>query len=280
MSIRPDTAGSAAASFVVRRLSAGYGARRILRELDLPEFRAGETIALVGPNGAGKSTLLRAIAGLIPSTGSALLGGYELVGAAPRARAGHVAFMPQTLPERVALTVLEGVLAALRATPVADAPFSSRETQRTALRALERVGIADLAMEPLDRLSGGQRQLASLAQTIVRGPRLLLLDEPTSALDLRHQVTVMQLVRDLATEGRVVLMVVHDLNLAARWADRIVVMDRGVVHAAGRPEEAISPAVIGRVYGVSARVERCSHDQLQVMVDGLTPVQDHTPVPS
>src|SRR5690606_6480137 len=115
----------------------------------------------------------------------------------------------------------------------------------------------------------------SLAQAIVRSPRLLLLDEPTSALDLRHQVAVMSLVRELAREdnGRVVIVVLHDLNLAAHWADRVVVLQQGVVRATGIPEDAITPAILGDVYGVAARVERCSRGQLQIMVDGMAPVR-------
>ena len=141
--------------------------------------------------------------------------------------------MPQTLPQRVALTVLEAVIAALRASPLADRDRPADERATRAVAVLERVGIADLALEPLDHLSGGQRQLASLAQAIVREPAVLLLDEPTSALDLRHQVVVMTLVREFAAEGRIVIVVVHDLSLAARWADQVVVLEQG--RAVGPP---------------------------------------------
>jgi iron complex transport system ATP-binding protein len=103
----------------------------------------------------------------------------------------------------------------------------------------------------------------------VRDPAVLLLDEPTSALDLRHQMVVTDIVRRFADGGRIVIVVVHDLSLAARWADRIVVLGQGVAHAVGTPGEALTPDVLARVYGVRARVERCTRGRLQVIVDGV-----------
>lgn len=272
------TTGEIGGALEVTGLSAGYRPRHpVLRELTLAPLVAGETVALVGPNGAGKSTLLRAIAGLIPSTGSIRLDGVELANASLRARAARMAFMPQALPHRVALSVLEGVMGSLRASPLeGDHGGGSADARERAVAAIERVGVMYLALQSLDRLSGGERQLASLAQAIVRSPRLLLLDEPTSALDLRHQVAVMSLVRELAHEGsgRVVVVVLHDLNLAARWADRVVVLERGAVRATGAPEDAITPEILGAVYGVDARVERCTRGRLQIMVDGMAAVQE------
>lgn len=137
------------------------------------------------------------------------------------------------------------------------------------MAALERIGIGSLALTPLDHLSGGERQMASLAQAVVREPALLLLDEPTSALDLRHQLVVMRLIDQLAHEGRIIVVVLHDLNLAMRWASRIVVLDHGAAAAVGTPAEAITPDVLARVYGVRARLERVEGGRPQVVVDGL-----------
>lgn len=128
-------------------------------------------------------------------------------------------------------------------------------------------------MEQLNRLSGGQRQLVSLAQAIVREPAILLLDEPTSALDLRHQAQVMHLVRDLAREGRLVVVVLHDLNLAARWADHIVVLSNGAVAAEGAPVAAITANILASVYGVEALVERSTLGHLQISVERVLPSQ-------
>lgn len=258
---------------LIRDLSAGYPGRPVIRDLTLPEIAAGHVTALVGPNAAGKSTLLLALAGLIRARGSVRLGTRELLhlGAAERART--VTFMPQTLPQGVALTVLESVIAALKASPIADALLDGNAVRHRAAGTLDRLGIAELGLESLDRLSGGQRQLVSLAQALVRDPELLLLDEPTSALDLRHQVTVMELVRSLAAEGRTVIVVLHDLNLAARWADRVVVFERGAAHAVGTPAEALTAQTIAAVYGVAARVENCSAGRPRIIVDGALPVR-------
>ena len=255
-------------ALTISDLSAGYRNRPVLRDLHLAPFESGKVTALVGPNAAGKSTLLRALAGLIPAKGSVRLGDLELNSLALADRAQHVAFMPQTLPQNAELSVLEGVIGALKASPLADFDGSGPETRRRAVDVLDRLGILDLAMEGIGRLSGGQRQLASLAQAIVRAPHLLQLDEPTSALDLRHQLDVMTIVRALAREGRIVVVVLHDLTLAATWADHLVVLDHGAVAAEGPPETALSPSILSTVYGVEARVERCSRGRLHIMVDG------------
>lgn len=251
----------------VTGLSAGYGAVPIVRDVSLPELKAGEVTSLIGPNGAGKSTLLRALAGLLSARGSVLLGEQDLLGMPVAERSKLVTYMPQTLPQGVALSVLETVIGALRASPhsvatgVADDP-------RIALEILQRIGIEALAMQRLDQLSGGQRQLVSLAQALVRAPRMLLLDEPTSALDLRYQLRVMNLVRDVARErGMIVLVVLHDLHTAARSSDRIVVLSRGEIAAAGMPRDAITPEMLAAVYHVRARVEARGDDDLLVMVD-------------
>jgi iron complex transport system ATP-binding protein len=256
-----------ASPLAIANLTAGYRRHPVLRGLTLPPLVPGTVTALVGPNGAGKSTLLKVLAGLLPATGSVTLGGLDLLHAPLAARARSVTFMPQTLPQRVGLTVLEGVISALRASPLeAD---GGEPAERLALATLERVGIRDLALTPLDHLSGGERQLASLAQAVVRRPTVLLLDEPTSALDLRHQVTVMRLVEDLAAEGRIVVVVLHDLNLAVRWAGRVVVLNHGTPDADGPPLATITPDVLARVYGVQARLEAASNGRPQVVVDGL-----------
>ncbi|SFU22535.1 ABC transporter ATP-binding protein [Mesorhizobium sp. YR577] len=255
-------------ALTISDLSAGYSNRPVLRGMHLAPLEPGKVTALVGPNAAGKSTLLRALAGLIPAKGSVRLGDLDLNALSLAKRAQHVAFMPQTLPQNAELSVLEGVIGALKASPLADFDGSGPETRHRAVDALDRLGILDLAMEGIGRLSGGQRQLASLAQAIVRAPDLLLLDEPTSALDLRHQLDVMTIVRELAREGRIVVVVLHDLTLAASWADHLVVLDRGTVVAEGPPEEALSPSILSGVYGVEARVERCSRGRLHIMVDG------------
>ncbi len=265
-----DSMSAISANLRVSDLSTGYRARPVIRHLTLPEIRPGELHSLIGPNAAGKSTLLRALAGLLPATGSIMLGDKPLLGLKLEEHARYVTYMPQSIPQGIALSVLETVRSALRASPVERTAPGSREATRRAADVLVDIGIASLAMEPLDRLSGGQRQLVSLAQALVRAPRVLLLDEPISALDLQHQLRVMQLVRRLAVERRmIVLTVLHDLQVAARWSDGIIVLSEGHLAAAGTPEEAITPAVLASVYGVQARVERWADGALQIIVDDL-----------
>lgn len=255
-------------------LSVGYPGRRVIDGLALPPFAGGTLTALVGPNAAGKTTLLRGLAGLLRAQGSVRFDGRELVGLPPAQYALHVGYMPQSLPQRVALTVYETMLAALK-TSATGSPVP--EPRRAALETLERLGIADLAMRGLDELSGGQRQLASLAQAIARQPPVLLLDEPTSALDLAHQHRVMSVTRELARErGTVTVVVLHDISLACRWCGRVIVLADGAVAADGPPQAAITPGLLREVYGVEARVERCSRGFVQVMVDALALPDDNT----
>ncbi|WP_238384088.1 ABC transporter ATP-binding protein [Teichococcus vastitatis] len=261
---------AAASRLEIGGLTLGYGRRIIVRDCTLASLAGGHITALLGPNGAGKSTLLRGLAGLLPARGSVKLNGQEMIGRSLEARARHITYMPQSLPQGVALTVMEALVGALKASPpgAGGLPVSGREAAELALALLERLGIAHLALVGLDRLSGGQRQMAGLAQALVRKPEVLLLDEPTSALDLRYQLQVMRLVQQLTREkGLVTVVVVHDLGLAARFADHIVVLGDGTICAEGEPERTLTPAMLAEVYGVSARVERCSHGHLQIMAD-------------
>lgn len=247
----------------IHDVSLHYGRRPVLRGLSLPELRAGEVTVLAGPNAAGKSTLLRAIAQLAPYHGRITLDGEDLARMPIRRRARLIGVMPQALPSGSSLIVLESVIAALRA----GSDGFGAQADAQAMAVLDRLGIADLAMEPMEQLSGGQRQMVSLAQAIVRDPRVLLLDEPTSALDLARQVRLLGELRALAAEGRIVVAVLHDLAMAAQWADRIVLLHRGELHASGQPAAVLTPAMLAQVYGVSARVERCSQGRITVLID-------------
>lgn len=256
-------------SLTLSRVSAGYRGRPVLRDLSLAPIPSGRVTALVGPNAAGKSTLMLAIAGLIGVSGEIHVGPQNLVNMPIAARSEIAGYMPQALPQGVALTVLELVLAALNATVPIRLAADNNGLHRAAA-VLDRLDISDIASQPLDRLSGGQRQLAGLAQALVREPRLLLLDEPTSALDLRHQVMVMSIIRSLAAEGRIILVVLHDLNLAARWADDVVVMSNGQVAAHSPVEEALTPEIVSMVYGVEARREPSANGRFHIFADKIS----------
>lgn len=248
-------------SLLINDLSVAYGARTIIHNVSLPALPAGSLVALVGPNGAGKSTLLRAIAGLERMQGEISLAGEDVsrLGFAERSR--RLAYMPQQLPPGLALGVLENIVAALRVSGVDN-------LLALAYEALVRLGIEHLAEQPLNSLSGGQRQLVALAQLLARNPQVLLLDEPTSALDLHYQLRVMDTVRERVVAHRLLAVaVLHDINLAASYADWLVVLHQGRVVACGTPEQVLEPGMLAEVYGVQARVERCSQRRLQVLVD-------------
>ncbi|WP_414902400.1 ABC transporter ATP-binding protein [Sphingomonas flavalba] len=256
-------------ALAISGLTAGYGRRVVVNRLDLAPVSPGTVLSLLGPNAAGKTTLLRALAGLHPATGSVRLGERGLLSLSLADHARLVTYMPQSLPQRVALTVLEGVIGAMRASAPGGQLVPERDVADRALSVIERVGIGHLAMTELSHLSGGQRQLASLAQALVRQPRVLLLDEPISALDLYYQLRVMKLVRELAAESRmIVVMVLHDLAIAVRWSDRVVLLADGRLIADGTPQDAITAAALADVYKVAARVD-ITPDGVRIAIDDI-----------
>ncbi|MFV3287195.1 ABC transporter ATP-binding protein [Pseudomonas sp. NY11955] len=248
-------------SLLIEGVSVAYGARQILHGVSLPALPTGSLVALVGPNGAGKSTLLRALAGLERMRGGLSLDGQDMTRLGFAERSRRLAYMPQQLPPGIALGVLESIVAALRVSACSDLLGS-------AFDALRQLGIEGLAERSLDSLSGGQRQLVALAQLLARNPQVLLLDEPTSALDLHYQLRVMDAVRERVQAHRLLAVaVLHDINLAASHADWLVVLREGRVVACGAPGDVLQPGLLAEVYGVEARVERCSQGRLQVLVD-------------
>lgn len=253
-----------AIGLAVESLGVSYGARVVLSDMSLAPLPRGSVTSIVGPNGAGKSTFLRAVAGLVYATGSLALNGVNLQTLPASARAARVGFMPQTVPAHVGLSVLEATIGAIKALGPINQP---QRAEMAAVAVLEELDILPLALDPFDILSGGQKQLASLAQALVRRPDILLLDEPTSALDLHHQLQVITAVRRVAASGTIVLMTLHDLTFAARWSDRIAVLSGGRIYRDGAPADVLTSATLAEVYGVSARVEPCSRGFLQVITD-------------
>ncbi len=212
-------------------------------------LRAGELTALVGPNGAGKTTLIRALAGLLPAEGRIAIDGRALEEISPRERARRIAYLPQGNVFHWPLSVADVV--ALGRTPHAD-PFSgiTADDRAAVTRALAITETEAFAARPVTTLSGGERARVALARALATQAAVLLADEPTVSLDPRHQLVVMQLLRDAARAGGAVLAVVHDLALAARFADRVLVMDRGRIVADAPPGEALSAERIAAVFGV------------------------------
>lgn len=259
----------------LRHLSAGYPRRPVLQGLDLERIAPGTLVALVGPNAVGKSTLLKAIAGLRPVRGQVLLDGTDLATLPPRERLRRVGYLPQALPQATSLVAYESMLSALRAS---RPDLGATQAEAAIAHVFATLGLDALALRPLNELSGGQRQMIGLAQVLVRAPRLLLLDEPTSALDLRWQLQVLQAMRALVDEDRTLaLIAVHDLNLALRFCDRIVVLGQGRVLAAGRPADVLTPALLHTAYGVRARIEHCSLGHPLVLADEAISLDNDAP---
>lgn len=249
--------------------SAGYRGRAVLSGLSLSPIEAGSLVAVVGPNAAGKSTLLKAIAGLIRARGKVMLNGEDLMRVPLGDRVRHVAYLPQSLPQATPLVAYEAVLSAVRATRQDLARHAAEDAVESVFTEL---GIRDLALRPLGEMSGGQRQMVGLAQIMARAPRLMLLDEPTSALDLHWQMDVIASVRAATRrDGAIALMAMHDINLAIRACDAVVVLAEGRVLADGVPETVLTPEILRGAYGVDARVERCSRGTPFILIDGAGP---------
>jgi iron complex transport system ATP-binding protein len=235
-------------------ITLAYGDREVVRELDLA-VPAGEITAIVGANGCGKSTVLRALARLLkPKAGAVLLDGDEIHRLPSRDVARRLGLLPQspTAPEGIVVADLVGrgrhphqrFLARWSAadyTAVADA--------------LDATGIADLADRAVDELSGGQRQRVWIAMALAQETDILLLDEPTTFLDVTHQIEVLDLLTDLNRQrGTTIVMVLHDLNMAARYADQLVAVRGGSIHAAGRPADVITPSIVREVFALECEV--------------------------
>jgi iron complex transport system ATP-binding protein len=236
------------------QLTLGYRTDRpVVDALDLT-LPTGKVTAIVGANGCGKSTLLRALARLLsPQAGAVLLDGHDLQRLPTRDVARRLGLLPQgpVTPDGITVTDL-----VRRGRIPHTSVFRqwSRADQKAVDEALATTGLTDLADEHVDALSGGQRQRAWLAMVVAQDTPLLLLDEPTTYLDMAHQLDVLELVRALHSGGRTVVMVLHDLNQAARYSDHLIAMRAGQVVAAGPPSDVLTPALVADVFSVRCRV--------------------------
>jgi iron complex transport system ATP-binding protein len=232
-----------------------YGRHEVVRGITVPCLAGGQVTAVIGPNAAGKSSLFRRIAGLAAGPGAVVT-----------PDGARVCYMPQDSAANTVLTVYESILVARKQGTdrrVADDDLAAVDG------VLDKLSIAPLAFRSLAELSGGQRQLVSLAQTLVRRPDVLLLDEPTSALDLNRQVEVLGLVRALTRELAIcTLVALHDLNQVLRVADQVMVVAGGTLAAFGPVDTVITADLLREVYRVEGRVERCSRLCPHVLIDG------------
>jgi iron complex transport system ATP-binding protein len=226
----------------------------VVRDLDL-QLTEGSFTAIVGPNGCGKSTLLRALGRLMrPASGQVLLDGRAIARTPTREVARVLGLLPQAPVAPDGLTVAD-LVARGRHPHQTWLRQWSRDDEAVVAEALAWTDLADLADRPVDALSGGQRQRAWISMALAQGTDLLLLDEPTTYLDLSHQIDVLELVGRLHAErGRTVVVVLHDLNLAARYAQRLVAMKDGALVASGAPDEVLTEALLADVFDLEARV--------------------------
>ncbi|MEM8665129.1 MAG: ABC transporter ATP-binding protein [Pseudomonadota bacterium] len=242
----------------IRNLSFAYPRKKVLSAVNAGPLRRGAVTALIGPNAAGKSTLFRCIAGLLPRySGRIALDGEALEPLPARERVKRVAFMPQFFAANAALSVFDVVLLARKS--LSGWAVERADVDRVAA-VLESFGIAHLADADIGALSGGQQQLVSVCQALVREPQVFLFDEPTSALDLKHQLEIMTaIVRETRRRNAVTIVALHDLNLAARFADHVLLMREGTVVADADPAQVLADTALAETYGVA--IELITHER-------------------
>ncbi len=241
-------------SLHVEDLSLGYGDRTVIDHLDL-HVPPGRVTAIVGPNACGKSTLLRSLSRLLaPRTGRVVLDGKDVHRMPAKQLARTLGLLPQSpiAPEGITVADLVG-----RGRHPHQGIFSRWNTadDDAVAAALDATATATLAERPVDELSGGQRQRVWIAMALAQQTDLLLLDEPTTFLDVSHQIEVLDLLTDLNhTRGTTIVMVLHDLNLAARYTDHLIALTAGQLHAAGHPDDVLTEDTVRAVFGLESKI--------------------------
>jgi iron complex transport system ATP-binding protein len=237
----------------ISNIDFSYGNRKVLDQVNL-EVKTGEVICIVGENGAGKSTLIKCINGINRvASGPIEFQGRQIKEIPKKKLSRLIGYVPQSTPINFPATVFDVIL--LGRIPHIEWKVGKKDREIVSDIILE-LNIEHLAFRPFNQLSGGERQKVLIARALVQQPKLLLLDEPTSDLDLRHQLEVMETIRNAVKEGADMsaIIAIHDLNLASKFSDKIAVMHKGRIEVTGKSTEVITADIISRVYGIEAEV--------------------------
>jgi len=251
-----------------QKLDFSYQKKRVISDVTLG-FDENEFVGLIGPNGAGKSTLLNLLMGLHPpEKGQAYISEHDIAQLARKNIARNISFVPQDVSIEYAFSVRE-IVAMGRNPHLGAFQVESPSDLDIIDRAMKKTDILTMAERRVDQLSGGERQRVFIARALAQETPILLLDEPTASLDLCHQLSLLTLVRQLCGEGLLAIAALHDLNLAARFCDRLILLDQGIVVAQGTPIEVLTKENLYRYFSIEAEVEVSALDSTQVSIKAL-----------
>jgi iron complex transport system ATP-binding protein len=235
----------------VSALGTAFGRRMVLTDVTL-SVAAGEFVVVIGPNGAGKTTMLKAVTGIVPASGAITIAGTPLAQLSLVERARRVAYLPQGHVFHWPMAVQD--IVALGRLPRGAGADLSEADEAAVLRAMTETGVIEHAARPVTTLSGGERARVAMARVLATEAPLILADEPTASLDARYQLVIIDILKRHAESGGTVIAVLHDLALAARSADRVVVLDRGTIVADGTPRSVLTAERLATTFGVQAEI--------------------------